>query len=69
MWASSFAVCFAWGQDLKPYRSSKESDGTTWSDVASPGFTQGADKLGYDSDHHLLYSSNCAEGFWRVRTE
>ena len=25
-------------------------------------------KIGYDADHHVLYSSNCTQGFWRVVT-
>jgi hypothetical protein len=69
IYASSFGVCFDYGTDLKPYKTSADDDGLTWTEMDSPGFTQGADKLGYDVDHHIFYSSNCKRGFWRVRTE
>jgi len=36
--------------------------------MASPGMKQGG-WLGYDADHHVLYSSNCTQGFWRVVTK
>lgn len=47
---------------------SPETDGQTWTVLPSPTMTQGG-SLGYDPGHRLLYSSNGADGFWRVRTE
>jgi hypothetical protein len=45
------------------------SDPTTWTALPSPGaMAQGGFDLGYDSDHHILYSSNALGGFWRIRT-
>jgi len=31
--------------------------------------TQGGNDLAYDRQHHVLYSSNCKQGFWRVVTQ
>lgn len=42
------------------------SDGQTWTPLVSPTMTQGG-SLGFDHGHQLLYSSNGASGFWRVR--
>jgi hypothetical protein len=68
LYASSFASCFEWGKDLQVYETASESDTTQWTTFASPGMTQGG-ALAFDSDHHILYSSNCQQGFWRVRTQ
>lgn len=46
---------------------SPETDGQSWTVLPSPPMSQGG-SLGYDRGHHLLYSSNGAAGFWRVRT-
>jgi len=54
-----------WGKDLHPYLTAPESTGTPWTQMASPGMTNGG-TLGLDEDHHLLYSSNFQQGFWRV---
>jgi hypothetical protein len=68
MFASSSSPCFDWGTNLQPYETAKETDGGTWTKMTSPGMTQGGYFLGMDLDHHVLYSSNCAQGFWRVVT-
>jgi hypothetical protein len=55
-----------WGTNLKPYFSSPESDGDTWTQMESPGMNAGG-SLGYDPGHRVLYSSNLGDtGFWRV---
>lgn len=46
---------------------SPESDGLTWTVLPSPPMTEGG-SLGFDKGHDLLFSSNGADGFWRVRT-
>ncbi len=68
LFASSFGFCTEWGKDLQLYSTSVVSDGKTWSPLMTPGMTQGAKDLDYDLQHHLLYSSNCRQGFWRVVT-
>jgi hypothetical protein len=68
MYASGFATCFDFGTNLQPFMTSQESDGLTWKTMASPPKTEGSDFIGYDTDHHVLYSSECQHGFWRVRT-
>jgi hypothetical protein len=61
---------FPWGPSgstpFLPYWTSLESDGQTWTQMSSPMMTDGALQLAYDPDHHLLYSANYHEGFWRV---
>jgi hypothetical protein len=64
MYASSFAVCFAWNPDLQPYLSAPVSGGP-WTALPGPVVTQGG-ALAYDADHHVLYSSNCQDGLRRV---
>ena len=49
-----------------PFR--RSTDGTTWTEMDSPLLSNGG-PLAYDSDHHILYSSNMYAGFWRVVTE
>jgi hypothetical protein len=67
IFASALGVCQDWGTGLMPYLSSPENDGLTWTPMASPGMTQGGVE-GYDLAHHILSSSNCQQGFWRVVT-
>jgi len=69
LYASSFGVCNEWGPDLQLYSQSPVTDGKMWSRFQAPGMTQGAVALNYDRQHHILYSSNCRAGFWRVVTE
>jgi hypothetical protein len=57
------------GSGQQPYLSAPESDPTTWTTVASPNMAHGGVYLGYDADHHLLYSANTASGFWRMVTQ
>jgi hypothetical protein len=69
VYTSTFGVCYDYGSDLKVYATAPESSGKPWTTMPSPGMTQGAFNLGYDVDHHILYSSNCRRGFWRVVTQ
>ena len=68
LFSSSFGGCSEHGNDLQFYDTSPESDGRTWSPMMAPGMTQGGMSVGYDRPHHLYYSSNCRQGFWRVVT-
>jgi hypothetical protein len=52
----------------QPYLTSSENDGTHWAQMPSPALSNGGYELGYDGDHHVLYSSNFTAGFWRVVT-
>jgi hypothetical protein len=56
-----------WPAAYLPFWSSPESDGQTWAQMPSPQLLNGGG-LAYDSDHHLLYSSNEYAGFYRVVT-
>jgi hypothetical protein len=69
LYASTFASCIDLGQNLPVYESAPEVPGTSWTALASPEMTQGGGQLGYEPAHHLLYSANCAQGFWRVRLQ
>jgi hypothetical protein len=54
----------------KPYYSGSESNPTTWSAYGvSANVTKGGWIVGYDYDHHILYSSTESKGFWRVVTK
>lgn len=45
---------------------STDKNPTTWTTMNNPAVVTGAGWLGYDPDHHLLYSSNSTGGFYRV---
>jgi hypothetical protein len=68
LYATTAGVCFDWGTNLDVYWTSPVSDGKTWSKMAAPPTTQGGMDTGYDRQHHVFYSSNCRQGFWRVVT-
>jgi hypothetical protein len=69
MWAGKHFTCFEIGENLTDlYITSPEDDGMTWTTYPSVGMNQGG-TIQLDTSHHLLYSSNCRQGFWRVRTE
>jgi hypothetical protein len=64
------SVGFPWnpGQGPPPYKpfyTSSEADGMTWTQMGSPLLSNGGE-LHFDSDHHILYSSNLDAGFYRV---
>jgi hypothetical protein len=59
------STCYFGGFCNPRYLRSAETDGQTWTALASPTLTQGGN-LGYDKAHHLLYSSNLDAGLWRV---
>jgi hypothetical protein len=69
LYTTTAGVCFDWGTNLNVYWTSPVSDGKMWSKMAAPGMTQGGNDLAYDRQHHVLYSSNCKQGFWRVVTQ
>ncbi len=46
--------------------STSASNPKTWVQMNNPAVVTGAGWLGYDRDHHLLYSSNSTGGFYRV---
>jgi photosystem II stability/assembly factor-like uncharacterized protein len=52
------------------YWSAPESDTSKWTDLKSPAAAGGAclPSFTYDRDHKLLYTTDCASGFWRVTT-
>jgi hypothetical protein len=59
------------GQGPPPYEpvyTSAETDGMKWVQMTSPLLSNGG-PLGYDPDHHILYSSNWGAGFYRVVTQ
>jgi hypothetical protein len=68
LYTSTYGTCYDYGTDLMAYATAPESKGRPWTTLPSPHTTQGAYNLGYDADHHVLYSSNCRRGFWRVVT-
>jgi hypothetical protein len=68
LYSSTYSVCFDWGDDLQLNYTAPEATGSPWTPMPSPGLKQGG-WFGFDPDHHVLYSSNCHEGFWRVVTE
>jgi photosystem II stability/assembly factor-like uncharacterized protein len=59
----SYGPCFG-GTPFLPYKSATETNPTTWNVMTTPMMQQGG-RLVYDSNHTILYSSNCAAGFWR----
>jgi hypothetical protein len=56
-------------QPYQPFAYAAVSDPTAWKTLASPMRTYGGGDLQYDEDHHILYSSACLGGFWRVVTQ
>ena len=69
LYTSTAGVGFDWGTNLDCYYTSPLSDGMNWSKMAAPGMTQGGMDIAYDRQHHVLYSSNSKQGFWRVVTQ
>jgi hypothetical protein len=66
------SVGFPWnlGQGPSPYQpfyTSPETNGVQWTQLPSPSLSNGG-TLAYDTDHHVLYSSNLNAGFYRVVT-
>ncbi len=55
------------------YQSAPVADPTKWTKLAAPAFAKPDSArswaLKYDPDHHVLYSLNSTDGFWRMRTE
>ena len=68
LYRSNKAPCFDVGMNQMFYATALESAPKQWNAMQSPGMTQGGYDLGYDVDHHVFYSSNCRQGFWRVVT-
>jgi hypothetical protein len=74
IYASYWASLGPWAPDgVNPYHTSAETDGLTWTETSwmNPAgfkFTQGG-VLAYDPVHHILYSSNGTQGFWRIVTQ
>lgn len=63
--------CAMLTQSFEPYNSAHAGDTSHWSSYPSPKFFAGPGRsaMAYDADHHLIYSSNCGGGFWRVATQ
>ena len=69
LYRSNKGVCGEVGNNEMFYGTALETNPKQWMPMPSPGMTQGGYDLGYDLDHHILYSSNCRQGFWRVVTQ
>lgn len=54
---------------INPISSAPIDNPTTWTIDTSYSNHFSSGDLQYDADHHMLYTSNCLGGFWRVRTE
>jgi hypothetical protein len=63
LWASDNGPPYQQATQTSPVANTKWTTMTSPSGITAPN---GA-RLAYDSDHHLLYSSNHTGGFWRVR--
>ena len=68
LFASEYSTCFDWGSSITSYITSTDN-GTTWNPMPTLPPVQQGGYLGYDPVHHILYSTNCQDGFWRVRTQ
>ena len=68
-------IRFPWQADPdKHFLSALQSDGNTWTVLASPNVNTvqglgGPTNFAYDSDHHLLYVSMATDGMWRMVTQ
>lgn len=54
---------------INPISSAPIDNATTWTVDKSFSNHWSSGDLQYDADHHMLYTSNCLGGFWRVRIE
>lgn len=54
---------------INPITSAPIDNPTTWTIDKSYSNHWSSGDLQYDPDHHMLYTSNCLGGLWRVRTE
>jgi photosystem II stability/assembly factor-like uncharacterized protein len=70
IYAGTGGFCVASHTELfNPIASAAIDNPTTWTVDKSYSNNYGSGDLQYDADHHMLYTSNCLGGFWRVRTE
>jgi hypothetical protein len=53
----------------QPFFSAPIDDPTNWTNMVTANISQGAINMGYDPDHHVIYSSNNLAGMWRMRLE
>ena len=52
---------------FNPYFTTQETNATGWGNLEKSSFKYGGWLIRYDSDHHILYSTNGESGFWRRR--
>jgi hypothetical protein len=57
------------GDPFNPIVSAPIEDPTNWTVDTTYTNTLGSSDLQYDLDHHILYTTSCIRGLWRVRTE
>jgi hypothetical protein len=63
-------ICDKWNDGLNLYSISDESSGTSWTLMDTPvEMNEGSIDMAFDRDHRILFTSNCRNGFWRLRTE
>jgi hypothetical protein len=68
LFRSNKGVCGDVGMNEMFYATALEASPRQWMPMPTPGMTQGAYDMAYDVDHHILYTSSCRQGFWRVVT-
>ena len=68
LFRSNKGVCADVGMNEMFYATALEASPRQWTPMQTPGMTQGAYDMAYDVDHHILYTSSCRQGFWRVTT-
>jgi len=59
---------FSAARAFEMYTATPEADGATWSTIPAPNGAGGAKMFAYDPVNHLLYSSNQANGLFRMVT-
>jgi hypothetical protein len=62
--SQSYCTAFA-DTPFQPYTSIPLNNLNAPTTLPSPMMKVGGRYIAYDSDHHILYSDNCLEGFWR----
>jgi hypothetical protein len=70
LYRTDLSACFNWTTDpVQLFYSAPETTGTPWTSFPSAGMRQGAHDIRVDREKHVMYSSMCGAGLWRVVLE
>lgn len=69
IWASAGSCVGPFDKPIEPISYASVTNPTSWTTLAGPKLSYGAQQISYDPDHKLLYVSACRSGLWRIHTD